>query len=143
MLSEQEVLDICNKVREAGGANPLEGLMPARPNVPDSCLIAKALNFECRVGYLTGEEEYDEAGQLLYEDINTECEGENLRLYMYVEDLDTRDKIEKIFNLGLIETMNGVAVSIPPDLAEVAHAFDHGGYDLDGEYHEWIDELAI
>lgn len=45
----EELLDFCNKVREAGGGNPLDALMPAVPQVSDRCLVAKNLNFNCEV----------------------------------------------------------------------------------------------
>lgn len=51
--TEAELLAFANKVREAGGANILEALLPSSPNVASQCLIANALNFGCivSVGY--------------------------------------------------------------------------------------------
>lgn len=46
---EAEVLDFANKVRAAGGGEPIEGLFPSEPSEPNACLIAKALNFGCNV----------------------------------------------------------------------------------------------
>jgi hypothetical protein len=45
----EELLEFANKVREAGGGNPLDALMPAVPEDPQQCLIAKNLNFNCHV----------------------------------------------------------------------------------------------
>jgi hypothetical protein len=44
-----EILEICNRVREAGGGELLEALMPGHTLSQDSCLIARNLNFSCRV----------------------------------------------------------------------------------------------
>lgn len=45
----EELLEFANKVREAGGGNPLDALMPAVPADASQCLIAKNLNFNCEV----------------------------------------------------------------------------------------------
>lgn len=47
--TEEELLEFANKVRKAGGANALDALMPSDVGIPESCLIANALNFDCRV----------------------------------------------------------------------------------------------
>lgn len=53
--TEEELLAFANKVREAGGGNPIGGFFPAEPGVANACLIAQALNFECEVqGYEKG-----------------------------------------------------------------------------------------
>lgn len=44
-----ELLEFANKVRNAGGGNPIDALMPAVPADPKQCLIAKNLNFNCWV----------------------------------------------------------------------------------------------
>lgn len=58
-LTEEELLEFANKIREAGGAELIEALLPSRPNDPSSCLIANALNFTSRV---TGGEHYGKQG---------------------------------------------------------------------------------
>lgn len=47
--SLEELLEFANKVRAAGGGNPLDALLPAVPEDPQQCLIAKNLNFNCHV----------------------------------------------------------------------------------------------
>jgi len=47
--SFDELLEFANKVRAAGGGNPLDALMPAVPEDISQCLIAKNLNFNCAV----------------------------------------------------------------------------------------------
>lgn len=47
--SLEKVLEFANKVREAGGGNPLDALLPAVPADAQQCLIAKNLNFNCHV----------------------------------------------------------------------------------------------
>lgn len=47
--SENEVLEFANAVRKAGGGNVISALLPAHPGQTDSCLIARALNFSCKI----------------------------------------------------------------------------------------------
>lgn len=49
VATEEELLDFANRVREAGGADILNALLPSVPNDARSCLIARALNFDCIV----------------------------------------------------------------------------------------------
>lgn len=50
VATEAETLEFANKLRAAGAADPIEALMPSTPYDPNSCLIANALNFSCKVG---------------------------------------------------------------------------------------------
>lgn len=55
VATEEELLEFCNKVRQAGGANVLEALLPSVQQSSYSCLIANALNFGCSVSpYMNG-----------------------------------------------------------------------------------------
>lgn len=47
--TEEELLAFANKLRKAGAAEPLDALMPSRPNDTKQCLIANACNFSCAV----------------------------------------------------------------------------------------------
>jgi hypothetical protein len=49
VATEQELLDFVNRARAAGGANVLEALLPSKPSDPNTCLIARGLNFSCAV----------------------------------------------------------------------------------------------
>lgn len=49
MLKQREVLDFCNRVRQAGGANILNDLLPGIPLDSSACLIAHNLNFDCEI----------------------------------------------------------------------------------------------
>lgn len=98
-----ETLAFANAVREAGGGNPLDALMPAIPQDQHQCLIAKNLNFNC---YVTV---YDKAWG------------------MYVEDKELALRIAN--NLGLTMDMSRVfdgffGVYLPPEIGEVASDFD-------------------
>lgn len=48
-LEIDQVLDVCNRVRKAGGAEPLAALMPGVPELERECLIAVNLNFDSMV----------------------------------------------------------------------------------------------
>ncbi len=47
--SFEELLEFANKVRVAGGGKVIEALMPAIPRNPHACLVAKNLNFNCKI----------------------------------------------------------------------------------------------
>lgn len=47
--SEEEVLAYVNRVREVGGGDILDALLPSEPGNANACLIARGLNFSCEV----------------------------------------------------------------------------------------------
>jgi hypothetical protein len=47
--TEDELLTFANQVRESGGGDQVSALMPSLPNMPNTCLIANALNFQSTV----------------------------------------------------------------------------------------------
>lgn len=49
VATEDELLAFANAIREAGGADPLDALLPSVPSNTKKCLIANALNFGCEV----------------------------------------------------------------------------------------------
>lgn len=49
VATKEELLEFANKVREAGEGTFIDALMPSYAHMTDSCLIANALNFECKV----------------------------------------------------------------------------------------------
>lgn len=49
VATEAELLRFANVIRQAGGAEVLEALLPSQPAVANQCLIANALNFSCEV----------------------------------------------------------------------------------------------
>ncbi len=98
--SFEELLDFANKVRAAGGGNPLDALMPAVPEDPSQCLIAKNLNFNCVVDggparhqHITeGAESYDKSGEAWY---------------MQTDDRALRDRIADALDLPKISWREG------------------------------------
>lgn len=134
--SIDEVLDFCNKVREAGGGKPLNALLPGVPTDSQSCLIAKNLNFECEVGGLDGEPITDADAQKVEDSEDLWC--------MSLEDKEVRDRIAIALNLETIDarkraeedgqwivspdgewaTQNVYAVLLPKAIGNVAHNFD-------------------
>jgi hypothetical protein len=48
-LSTAELLEFCNAVRNAGGAEEIDHLEPGDLGRPNTCLIARNLNFHCAV----------------------------------------------------------------------------------------------
>lgn len=49
VATPEELLAFANRVREAGGADVLEGLLPSRPGAAHICLLANALNFSSEI----------------------------------------------------------------------------------------------
>lgn len=127
--SLEEVKDFANKVRAAGGGNPIDALMPAVPENPHACLIAKNLNFNCEVTGGT------------FEWVTPE--GERLTLndwIMVVGNKRTRDKIAEGLELSTANRTRlsyrpsgerfhttEYAVVLPPEIGQVAHDFDLAG----------------
>jgi hypothetical protein len=81
--SLEELKEFANTVREAGGGNPLDALMPAVPQDVSRCLIARNLNFNCTVG------------AVLVERRN--------QWVMAVTDPEIRDRIAEKLNLEVID----------------------------------------
>jgi hypothetical protein len=119
-----ELLDFANKVREAGGGNPLTALIPAVPEDSSQCLIAKNLNFNCRVDSMGASNEFDK----------TQLWG------MYLEDEGTRDAIADALDLSTFEqpSDNGeeYGVVLPKRIGQVANDFD----EITGEVCRYIDD---
>jgi hypothetical protein len=100
-----ELKDFANKVRAAGGGNPIDALIPAVPEDQNTCLIAKNLNFNCRVL----------------------PEGNDWIMWLEGDEI-TRDKIAKALRLKAINDNDfGTAcygVILPARIGRIAEAFD-------------------
>jgi len=123
-----QLKDFANKVREAGGGNPLDALMPAVPSDIDQCLIAKNLNFNCKV--------------------NTD--GPHEDWIMVLEDKTIRDNIAKALKLKVYdipcddeedELFREYAVILPVAIGRVAAEFDEVFAAISGQgSHAWVDK---
>jgi hypothetical protein len=123
----EEVHQFANAVREAGGGNPIDALMPAVPVSGQECLIAKNLNFNCSVFQIE---------HLL-----------SARWAMILDDKDTRDRIATSLDLASVDIDNTIqengfygdnipyfdhkyhpescwAIILPAEIGAVAHEFD-------------------
>lgn len=106
--SLKELLEFANKVREAGGGNPIDALMPAVPEDSSQCLIAKNLNFNCKVdGFV----------------------GNGYSWAMWLKDEATRDKISESLDLEKCSTSPEFeyGVVLPPEISQIAKDFDDAG----------------
>lgn len=102
-----ELKKFANKVRKAGGGNPLDALMPAVPADSSQCIIAKNLNFNCEVGAI----------------------GDGYWA-MWIDDEVTRDKIAAALRLKPVEQEEIdecpiYGVELPVEIGEVARDFDN------------------
>jgi hypothetical protein len=100
--SFEELMEFANRIREAGGGNPLDALMPAIPQDSSQCLIARNLNFNCEVN------------------------GSDVQpghWCMWVDDRATRDKIAATLNLPT-EDRSARKAMLPYIEASELEAFD-------------------
>ena len=117
----EETLAFANAVREAGGGNPLDALMPAIPQDASQCLIAKNLNFNCEVssGWAPG--------------------WSGNRWYMATEP-DIAKRIGEALGLVVSEEHGQARVMLPDEIGQVANDFD----DVMDFLAEWtIEEYGI
>lgn len=103
--SLETVLEFCNDIRNWGGGNPLDALLPAVPGHSESCLIARNLNFSCAV-----------------EPIEVHRDPEN---WIMTTDYEVvRNVLDKNNGKWDIEENSDTSFLIPPDIAAVAIEFD-------------------
>lgn len=137
--SNDEILEFCNKVREAGGGKPLDALLPGVPEDAHSCLIANNLNFQCRVGGLEGRGVTDEDQALI-----RRVEGEGGRWWMTLENEEVRDRIAEALDLEKVDTgyyweNPYYSVLLPKKIGNVAWNFDQANQDFFYSYQKVLD----
>ena len=138
--SVEEVLDFCNKVRKAGGAKPLNALLPGVPSDPDACLIAQNLNFECMVmGPNTGATREDRR--------KVKAAGGKEKIWcMFIRDEKVRDKIAAALDLVAVNFDEGdgfeppFAVILPQKIGNVAENFDKAWDDFHRDFEDCLSE---
>lgn len=147
--SVAEVLEFCNKVREAGGANPLDALMPSVREEAGECLIARNLNFSCEVDWyhrdwlLNGDLPQEKATVIIDAFEGQGWAGDETWWYMKVDDLIRRHKIAKAMGLPMVShPRDGEVIVLPARIGRNAQAFDRGLLDpaLDEAYDVALDE---
>lgn len=138
--SLEELLEFANAVREAGGGNPLDALMPAVPEDAKQCLIARNLNFNCTVRGADGV--YLKNGKAIPSDNDT--------WIMYISDERIVRAVAKKLNLKKVyyerwnEVDHPVGVLLPRRIGRIAYEFDNAleaivfSHDDDrGEVYTW------
>lgn len=106
---KDEVLAYANRIREAGGANALDALLPSDPNQSSSCLIARALNFSCQV--------YPEGS--LYIDGSRHW-------VMELPDAETTRRVAKAMKARVVRLDGRLVMRLPKRIGNAAAAFDSG-----------------
>jgi hypothetical protein len=118
--TQDEILAFCNKVREAGGGEILEALLPGWQSRNQACLIARNLNFECYVeglkGAYGGSVGLDEGG----------C-----KWVMYTDEHEIIRTIARRMDLPIVEHHRRPdrpvpAMLLPQRIGNAAEAFDEG-----------------
>lgn len=137
-LAPEELLLVCNKVRESGGGRELSRLSPGTSHEAGSCLIATNLNFNCHVDLYY--KFFDEnAGEWIVDPNDLE------KLWCMVAlDHEVMEKIHKEmgWKIGYAFRLNHVnskgdpsdiggerSLLLPQRMANSAEAFDEGAYD--------------
>jgi hypothetical protein len=119
--SLEETLEFCNKVREAGGAQPLDALCPAVPQAPSECLVARNLNFSCTVHGGDLRSSFERSAPEMYKRLGTlGYESGDFVWVMGVKDADVRNRIAESMQLPL----HGDTIVLPAKIGAVAQAFD-------------------
>jgi hypothetical protein len=109
VATEPEVLAFCNRAREFGGAELLKALLPSDPSEPNSCLIARAMNFGCCVRPADFAEDHDIQASTFYQ-----------RTWVMVS-----DNAETLANaMGLRYSAEDKGMVLPPEIGNAAWAFD-------------------
>ena len=127
IATEQELLAFCNRVREAGGAQVLDALLPSQLKKSETCLIANNLNFGCRVVPC---EPYDE-------DRFPRIEGRSSQWFMLLPDNLRAAIVKKVAEAvwrdedgapGDVVTFyaGSLAIKLPEVIGNSAQAFDQG-----------------
>lgn len=121
VATEEELLEFANKVREAGGADVIDALLPSTPEDAHSCLIANALNFKCHVdGWshptITPSPKYKDGSS---------------KWAMYfpenMSEADRRKIIDAVPGRAVKDTLtgHGICMLLPKHIGNAAEAFDH------------------
>lgn len=119
----EEIREFCNRVRVAGGADVLDALLPSIPDDPESCLIARNLNFHCEVNG----------------DNNNYASASGTKWHMTI--MENRPLAERIANeLDLpVEHYSGDSdISLPRSIGLAAEKFDA----RDERYDEFVQTIA-
>ena len=129
---KEELLAYVNRIREAGGANALEALVPSIPGSQEACLIARALNFGCKV-YVAGGGDYKDGSR---------------RWVMETPDNETTRRLAKgmrertrwldedhelvVHRKPYPESGDRLVMVLPKRIGNAAHAFDKRHPEFDG-----------
>lgn len=132
IAEEDELIDFANTIREAGGANVIDALMPSNPGLSQSCLIANALNFSASV----------------------DASLSSTKLPWHTQPLSRRGLVWKMFlppNMGderarqlgratrcYVDTTYGGELWLPVHIGNAAHAFDSGD-----AYQEYLPKKGV
>lgn len=143
--SNDEILEFCNKVREAGGGKPLDALLPGIPEDSQSCLIANNLNFECTVGGPAGEAVTPEDQRILNR------AAAYAGWFMSVSDKEVRDKIAESLGLEKVDTHEPYeegddmwySVLLPKKIGNVAANFDQANEEFFSEYEAALENAEM
>lgn len=132
MLTEAETIEVCNKVRTAGGGNALKALLPSDPGKGTSCLIANGLNFDCEIDYGLHEP---------WGDALTLLPGSG-RMHLADADADTGRRIADEMGWDIEYSGDTFDLVLPDELAMVAVEFDRDLESIPKE-HRWVAKYNI
>ena len=129
--TEEELLEFCNQVREAGGGEIINALLPGITENPQTCLIARNLNFSCEVTphVISVSNPMEEVN------IGDPIDGDKIfspkskDWVMVIDDENIRFKIARILKLDTVIHRDGgsvvKALRLPRRIGNAADAFDN------------------
>lgn len=132
-ISLEELKVVANKVRAAGGGNPLDALIPSVPEESSMCLIARNLNFNCEVSGLSyddmriSESDNLEEGLDWAMGVSTRELGRRISKALGWELLDTNDHEDYLGRQVLRKGTDRWKLVLPREVGQVAADFDRAG----------------
>jgi hypothetical protein len=125
VATEGELLQFANDVRKAGGAAPLDALLPSLTGQKKECLLANALNFRSEVDHAdclaaTTDEFLDRLRAF-------NCTGAEGTLWGMRTTVEIATTIAEKMDLTWVPGMGGTGVVLLPEhIGNAAYAFDEG-----------------
>lgn len=133
VATHEELLEYANRVRELGGADTLDALLPSKPVDAKACLIAQAVNFESSV---VPDDSFHESGSQRWYMVpwrGNDAQSDELAREL-AEKLDAETGVVNVLNGKQIQGPYGpisdrserVGVLLPEEIGNAAMAFDLG-----------------
>lgn len=129
-------IDLANLVRNVGGFDPLDDLVPGIPNDSENCVLANTFNCSCLVGAPSGSSRYDDGSYAWHVGFEEEKYADALAL-------ELGEQVASEYSGNDYGESNNIplfSVKLPQLVGEIAAKFDHG--DLDSKYYDGDEDFV-